>query len=82
MASRLSGESRVAFQSASNQPPPNVFITVVIGAITSPQPARPRRQMPEKSSSGAFSSAASSRTSSHVGFAGISSPACSNRSVR
>ena len=41
-----SGESSRAFQFLSNQVPPKVFTTVVRGAMTSPQPGSPRRQMP------------------------------------
>lgn len=48
-----------------------VFTTVVSGAITSPQPGRPRRQIPFIPGSAPSALAASSATSVHVGFAGM-----------
>jgi hypothetical protein len=66
-----SGESRRAFQPSSNQVPPKVFTTVVSGAITSPQPGRPRRQMPFMPDSAPSTFAARSATWVQVGCAGI-----------
>ena len=57
-----------------------VDITVVNGAPISPQPGRPRKQMPE-TSPGTFKASANSAIWSHVGRSGISSPAASKRST-
>ena len=50
-------------------------MTVLSGAMTSPQPARPRRQIPETPFAGSSSLAASSATWGHVGFSGMVTPA-------
>ena len=48
----------------------------------SPQPALPRRQMPNTPPGLSVSFLAASMTKSQVGLSGIFSPALSNRSVR
>lgn len=65
------GESSLAFQSLSNQVPPKVLTTVVSGAISSPQPGRPRRQMPFIPGFAPSALAASAATCCQVGWAGM-----------
>lgn len=48
-----------------------VFTTVVSGAITSPHPGRPRRQMPFMPGLAPSAFAASSATCAQVGFGGM-----------
>ena len=55
MAALVSGDVIWAFQSASYQRPPKVLMTVPSGAPCSPQPGRPRRQMPYWPLSGSWS---------------------------
>ncbi|CAM5728369.1 hypothetical protein SANTM175S_07897 [Streptomyces antimycoticus] len=78
-----SGESSCAFQSLVNQVPPKVLTTVVSGAISSPQPGSPRRQMPfipglrEPSTLDAMSA-----TCCQVGCSGISRSFSASTSLR
>jgi hypothetical protein len=72
----------LAVQSFSNQVPPKVLTTVVSGANTSPQPGRPRKQMPFIPDSAPSSLAAAAATSSQVGFSLIVTPALSATSLR
>ena len=78
----LRGGRAARRHSGSNQRPPKVLITVSSGAMTSPQPGMPRRQMPRRwPSPWSSARAANSATCGHVGCAGIWMPACSNRSL-
>ncbi|CAM5546928.1 hypothetical protein SCYAM73S_03124 [Streptomyces cyaneofuscatus] len=82
MAFLNSGEVSWGFQSSVNQVPPMVLTTVVSGAMTSPQPGRPRRQTPFIPRCDPSVFAASSATSFQVGLAGTVSPSFSKTSLR
>lgn len=77
-----SGEVRRGSQSSVNQVPPIVLTTVVSGAMTSPQPGSPRRQMPFIPRSAPSARSASAATSFHVGFSGMVRPCSSKTSLR
>lgn len=82
MAFRNAGSFSRAFQSLSNQVPPKVFTTVVSGAMSSPQPGSPRRQMPFIPRSAPSTFAASFATWGQVGRSGIFSPSFLKTSLR
>src|SRR5207245_2150312 len=66
----------------SNQVPPNVFTTVVSGAMISPQPGRPRRQIPFMPGCAPSTFAARSATCCQVGRSGIVRPFAAKTSLR
>ena len=82
MVSFHSGLSNCGFHFSSNQRAPNEFAMAVMKAMFSPQPALPRRQMPNTPVDLSVSFLAASMMKSHVGSAGMLSPAFSNRSLR
>lgn len=77
-----SGAVSCACQSLVNQVPPIVLTTVVSGAITSPQPGSPRRQMPFMPARAPSALAARSATCCQVGRSGIVRPFSAKTSLR
>ncbi|OLB66955.1 MAG: hypothetical protein AUI10_01365 [Actinobacteria bacterium 13_2_20CM_2_72_6] len=77
-----SGAFTFGVQSFSNQVPPKVFTTVVSGAMISPQPGSPRRQIPFIPGCAPSTFAARSATSCQVGRSGMVRPFAAKTSLR